>query len=303
MGRMLDALTQAVGEGERLAEEAPSQTPQLQLIAEDEEDEGMPFIEVGERGKAVEAPHRAPAAPSLQPQPPRPVALAEPAARAVAFQSCWTPALATPAVARDVVAFHQADHPVSRQYRALLAQVAPPHAEGAARVLLFTSLTPAAGVTTTLLNLAVTAAAVEGREVVAVEVNLRRPALSERLGLSAGPGLQEVLAGSAALEAALRSTPQQRLQVIAAGRAGPRSGALTVDALRWLTAWLQQRFDLIFLDGPSWEERPEAAALVAAAESVLLVLEETEASRPEVQAAARAIARLGGRLGGLLVRQ
>lgn len=336
MGRMLEALKRAeihdVG-----AEAATSAAPQLQIVTADDPGEEMPYIEVGGRGKAIEAspgllivtggPPVAQrqanaqgiataiaasppaslefscgttAAPSLQPPAPRAPSLAEQGPMPVAFQPC--PAVPGPSlrVAPEVIAFHQPDHEVSKLYRALLARIVPAPAESAGHVLLFTALAPAAGVTTALLNLAVSACAAAGREVVAVDVNLQRPALAGRLGLTAGPGLRDLLAGSAALEQALRRTAQEHLHALTAGAAA-RGGTLSAEAVRWVVAWLRERFDLVFLDGPTWAEGAEMAALVGAADRVLLVLDQGDVTDPKIRAATRTLARMGGQFGGLLV--
>src|SRR5262249_56767763 len=118
---------------------------------------------------------------------------------------------------------HQPDHPVSGQYRALLAQVVPPPDGSAGSVLLFTALAPGAGVTTALLNLAVCAAA-DGRDVVVVDANLRRPALAARLGVVAAAGLREIPAGSAAPGQGVRRTAPARPARPAPGRGGGPGG-------------------------------------------------------------------------------
>src|SRR5947208_4304994 len=136
-------------------------------------------------------------------------------------------------MAPEVIAYHQPEHEVSKQYRALLGQILTEPADEAGRVLLFTALGPAAGVTTALLNLAVSACAAEARAVVVVDANLRRPGLAARVGLPAAPGLSDLLAGSAALEQAVRATAQERLYVVTAGAAPARAAALSVEAVCW----------------------------------------------------------------------
>jgi Mrp family chromosome partitioning ATPase len=298
MGRTLDALrqaeTQPVDQPEAMAVDAP----QLQVVTGEEPAEEMPYIEVGGRGKVVEGSPDVLAAPAVRPATRAP-ALAAQGPLAVAFRPC--PAVPTPAprMAAEVIAYHQPEHEVSKQYRALLSQVLPEPGGETGRALLFTGLTPGAGVTTALLNLAVSACAAERREVVVVDANLQRPALAGRVGVAAGPGLRDLLAGSAALDQAVRGTLQERLHVLTGGSG--QAGSLSAEAVRWVVAWLRQRFELVFLDGPAWDAGAELAALVAAADRVLLVLDHADIERRDVRAAMRGITQLGGQLGGLLV--
>jgi succinoglycan biosynthesis transport protein ExoP len=263
------------------------------VVPADEPAEEMPYIEVGGKGKAVEG------SPSVLAAPARAPALAPHSPLTVAFQPC-RPAPA-PHMAPEVIAYHKPGHAVSKQYRALLGQILPEPADEAGRVLLFTALAPAAGASTALLNLAVSACTAQARAVVVVDTNLRRPGLAARVGLPAAPGLSDLLAGSAALEQVVRATAQERLHVLTAGSAPVRAAALSAEAVRWVIAWLRQRFALVFLDGPAWKEDADLAALVGASDRVLLVLEQADTDRPEVRAASRAIAGMGGQLGGLIV--
>jgi Mrp family chromosome partitioning ATPase len=300
MGRMLEVLRHA--DAETNPTETPPETaadgPQLQVVAADEPAEEMPYIEVGGKGKPVEGSPSVLAAPAPRTAARAP-ALALHGPLTVAFRPCL-PATA-PRMAPEVIAYHQPEHEVSKQYRALLGQVLPEPAGEAGRVVLLTALAPAAGVTTALLNLAVSACAAQARAVVIVDTNLRRPGLAARVGLPAAPGLSELLAGSAALEQVVRATAQERLHVFTAGSAPARAAGLSAEAVGWVIAWLRQRFDLVLLDGPAWKGDADLAALVGAADRVLLVLEQADTERPEVRAATRALARLGGQMGGLLV--
>ena len=301
MGRMLEALKQATTEANPPETLPTASVPQLQVITADDADEAMPFIEVGGKGRAVEGSPDVLAAPALRPIAARAPALAPQSPLSVAFHPGRCPAVSAPRMAGEIIAFHQPDHEVSQQYRALLGQILPETADEAGRVLLFTAIGPAAGVTTALLNLAVSASATRGREVVVVDANLRRPGVAARVGLTAGPGLRDLLVGSAALEQVVRGTVQEHLHVLTAGAAPTRTTGLNSEAVHWLAAWLRQRFDLIFLDGPTCDGNAELAALMGAADRVLLVLDQADTDRPDVRAATRAIARMGGQLGGLLV--
>ena len=88
---------------------------------------------------------------------------------------------------------------------------------------------------------------------------------------------------------------------LTAGAGAGREGGLTGEATRWVATWLRRRFDLVFVDGPAWEGGVEMAGLVGSSDRVLLVLDQQDTAQPEVRAATRTIARMGGQLGGLLV--
>jgi Mrp family chromosome partitioning ATPase len=318
MTKILETLKQADAKSHQpgAAVGEPLPAPEESAALEEKGTEEMPFIEVGGKGRPLDGspavlasvtvsllPAEAvpPKAPRLQ-SPPLPIPVfSEPAPLSVAFR----PRSAPPAPRRpapEVIAFHQPEHPVSAQYRALLGQLlADPGEES--RVLLFTALAPGAGATTALLNLAVCACQGGTRRVVLLDANLARPALAARLGLASRPNVQEVLVGQVALEQALQTALPQ-LHVLAA--APPDVGVLpllTPEAVRWIVRWLKERYDVVLVDGPVWEERPELAALASASDAVYLVLPEPHGYPVQVRAVAQAIARQGGRLGGFLHTQ
>ncbi len=293
MGRMLDTLKRA----DWPSVEPPSPPAVLAAGGEETPVEEMPFIEVGGSGPRVEAspsvwitnPGRVPAEPpavakpALQTPTPRTVMLTPRPPLSVALQSTLPAALPRPRLAAEIIAFHEPEHAVSRQYRDLLAAILA-EVGGDGRALLFTALTPGAGASTAVLNLAVCAAADPRRQVIVVDANLQRPVLAKRLGLAAGPGLQEVLSGTAALEQVIQTTAQERLHALAAGAGTGRQTLLSGAASDWVLRWLRERYDLVLLDGAPWQQGGPLADLAAGADAVYLVLAEGQAEQPAVRA-------------------
>lgn len=232
----------------------------------------MPFIEVGP-DRSVEGsadvlafrPVAPPAAVAAKPVAPAPDAL-----QAVSFRPWPGAAKSSVGIAPEVIAFHNPGHPFASQYRDLLAALLTASAARGTPTLFFTGSAAGSGTTTVVLNLAVTAVR-QGRRVVLVDANPRRPAVAARLSLCDRPGLSDVLAGTATLDEALQETEQPGLSALTSG--GPAGSApRAAETYRSLLRQLRQRFDLVLVDGPHWDGRPEVTAPGAACDAAFLVL-------------------------------
>ena len=311
MGRVLDALRQAeaphVGPGRcpQPPAEAPAPAP---LLAEAGPEAEIPFIEVGPRKSLEASPSVLACTPSalLAAGRAAPAPAPEPAAAApgtVAFRALGRPAAPCRShIAPEVVTFHAPQQPVSAQYRDLLAAVAAAGPGGRQVALLFVPGLLAAEATPVVLNLAVTAARQGRRGVLAVDGNLRRPGVAWRLGLPEAPGLREVLGGAVTLDEALQETEQPNLLALTAGApAGGVGPRFVAETMRSLLRQLRQRFDLVLVDGPRWDGRPDAALLAAACDAVYLVLPEKDAESPEADELLQALPAQGARLAGCVL--
>jgi Mrp family chromosome partitioning ATPase len=315
MGKMMDALHQGRS---RRNPAGPGATKLAALWPEEEGEAGaasgeeeMPFIEVGgphEPGEKVLP--VAPPALTLKPQDSPPLLTAPPVVSVdglmtVRFQPLPVTRM-TPTVlaqfAAELIAFHQPDHAISSQYRdlatCLMAQtpMKQPH------VLLFTGSAPGTGTTTVLLNTAITLARQNLRRVVVVDAHLRRAAVAGRLGLSEAPGLRDVLNGRLPVEEAVRATSLPGLMALTAGTAdGVPSARLAGSAMRSLLKKLQEQYDLVLIDAPHWDGRPEIVALGCACDAVYLCLSETEENAPETAELLQVIPEQGAALRGCIL--
>ena len=101
--------------------------------------------------------------------------------------------------------------PAYEAYQALAVNISYLASKQPARAIVVTSAVPGEGKSTTAANLAVTLAQLD-RSVCLVDLNLVAPALHQVFGLADGAGISEVLAGSASLEAATRTTSISNLR-------------------------------------------------------------------------------------------
>src|SRR5262249_17900147 len=110
--------------------------------------------------------------------------------------------------------------------------------------------------------------------------------------------------GIASLEQALQETGQPNLLALTAGEAGTiAAGRHVGDSVRHILGQLRERFDLVLVDAPCWDDRPDLVALVTACDAVYLVLPDREANAPEAHDLLRMIPHQGAPLRGCILTQ
>ncbi len=316
MGRMADILKSAerrpAGGAALPASAVPTPSPAPPWA---ESDETVPFIEIG--GPREPALRLIPSPPLPPPEPspaagePEPEPDGQPGGGGddgsgppglftIRFQPVLSGRLPGRGVASELIAYHQPHHPVSAQYRALAAEIMAQLPGHQPRAILFTSAGAGAGTSTVLLNLAITLAHQEDTRVAVVDAHFDRPALAQRLGLTAGPGLREALIRQTPLSWCVQETAQPNLVVLPAGRpATPRTDA----ALAPLLEHLRERHDWVLVDAAPWGDGPEVAELAEGSDAAYLVLRHTEAGTPAALALQEAMLERTGRLRGCVVTQ
>ncbi len=207
-----------------------------------------------------------------------------------------------PRLAPELIAYHCPEHSASIRYAEILETLSAAAPAKHAPAFYFTSALSGAGTTTVLLNLAITAARQGRQRVVVVDANLRRPGIAERLRIAEGPGLREVLCGTTPLNDALQETVQINLFALTTGSKRPDSGLrLIAGTMRSVLRDLRRSFDLVLVDGPRWDGRPDIVAIGVACDAVYVVTPETEAEAPQVDQLIQVISEQGARLGGCVL--
>jgi MinD-like ATPase involved in chromosome partitioning or flagellar assembly len=143
-------------------------------------------------------------------------------------------------------------------------------------VLLLVAAKPSVGATTVSINLGVTVARQESTRAILVDANFAQPDLAGRLGLSATPGLRDVIARQNPLSWSMQETMQPNLSALTAGRedAPPASDLIPI------VEQLRSRNDWIILDGGPWDQR--LVPLADACDAVYLVHAENDAGSKEL---------------------
>jgi succinoglycan biosynthesis transport protein ExoP len=158
---------------------------------------------------------------------------------------------------------------LSEHFRQIRSQVIKRMAQGGHKSLLVVSASPGSGSSSVAINLAFAIGATDQR-VLLIDANFRRPTIHKTLGLSEGPGLANVLDGSATLaNAAQHSGP---IAVLTAGSADKRVvERLATEPMSALLRDAGAAYDVILVDAAPTMVAGDAMTLANRCDSVLMV--------------------------------
>ena len=152
------------------------------------------------------------------------------------------------------------------------------------RVVGVTSSCSGEGKSTTALNLAYMLAQAN-EHVLLIEADMRLPTIARRLGLSATPGLSNVLAGLQDLFGVLQKTDiQENLYFISAGDIPPNpSELLGSKSMHAMMESLAGSFDFVILDLPPVTEVSDALVASRVADGMVVVVRQNYANRRAIK--------------------
>ena len=139
--------------------------------------------------------------------------------------------------------------------------------------LLVSSPLPAEGKTMTAANVAVVLAQ-QGKAVLLVDADLRKPGLDREFGIAGTPGLSDLLSGGAGEECVIHKIEGvANLSIVAAGSSPAMTAEmLGSDRMRAIMESWRERYDYVILDTPPIIAATDAVRLSKEVDSVLLVI-------------------------------
>ena len=176
---------------------------------------------------------------------------------------------------RQLEAAAESGSPFSEAVRGLRTSLLLSKSGAPPKVVLVTSSVPGEGKSTLSKSLAAMVAK-QGKRVLLVEADLRRPRMQQHLDLVNPGGLSVVLAtpedGENGLGASLRPNELPTLTLLPAGPVPPDPAELLDSArMRCLIQVWRTQFDLVILDGPPALPVTDALALAGMADTTILV--------------------------------
>jgi capsular exopolysaccharide synthesis family protein len=155
-------------------------------------------------------------------------------------------------LSESLVPFFEKSSLVTEQYRALRTRLLSANPNYEHRIIAITSAVPKEGKSVTTLNLGCILAEIRHLRVLVVDGDFRRSSLAHMLNQPNGPGLADVLDGTARYEEVLRDTPIPNLKFIPAGSTHHRSAAelLTAASTSAMFRRMQNEFHYTVVDTP-----------------------------------------------------
>ncbi|WP_143961797.1 GumC family protein [Litoribacter populi] len=146
-----------------------------------------------------------------------------------------------------------AEHPrslVSESFRSLRSALFYIASEKKCKTILVTSSVSGEGKTFVALNLA-SAMALSGKKTCLIGMDLRKPKVSQYMGVSNKKGLSSLLVGTATGDEVVQATKYDNLYIVPSGPVPPNPAELLLkDKLKGFLDGLKEQFDVIVLDTP-----------------------------------------------------
>jgi succinoglycan biosynthesis transport protein ExoP len=201
-----------------------------------------------------------------------------------------------------VLAYTRPNSEMAEAYRALRTSILLSLPDAPPKIIFVTSPLPQDGKTTTSINSAIVMAQ-EGRRVLLVDADLRRPSISKRLGIASRAGLTTVLAGNTPPESVILPSPQlPNLFLMPSGPIPPCPSELLSSAhmKRLLVEW-REMFDHVIIDSLPVLAFTDAVRLSVEADAVLLVIRSSHTSKGALRRASALLAQVKANVLGLVV--
>ena len=193
---------------------------------------------------------------------------------------------------------------ISEAFRSLRTSVLFSSSDNEIRTIMLTSGGPGEGKTTVAINLAVTMAH-EGKKVLLLDCDLRRPTLHKVFDMKEKLGLSNLLVDhSIEIDQAIHETEVDNLDIILCGPIPPNpSELLGSKRMQEIISLFEEKYDRVIFDSPPSISLADAAVLGRAVDGVLLVVDSKTTARGKAQKSVKALSEVGANLIGVALNR
>ena len=173
---------------------------------------------------------------------------------------------------RKLIAKLNPKSPISEQYRTIRTNIQFASADGELRSFMVTSASPGEGKSTTAANLAIVFAQ-QGKRVLLVDSDLRKPTMHYTFRVTNTVGLTNVLTRQASLVEAVQATDIEKLDLLSSGPIPPNPAELLSSRMmEQMLAEAYKQYDLVIFDSPPVLAVTDAQVLANQCQGTVLVV-------------------------------
>ncbi|CAN7711432.1 CpsD/CapB family tyrosine-protein kinase [Paenibacillus sp. LjRoot153] len=190
---------------------------------------------------------------------------------------------------------------VSESYRTLRTNIQFSSIDRIMKTILVTSAQPGEGKSTTAANLSV-AYAQEGKKVLIVDADLRKPTIHHYFGKSNRYGLTSAIVNRTQFDEFISETSIENLFLITSGPIPPNPSELLMS--QKMTAFLEEmaaRFDVIIIDSPPTLAVADAQILATKCDGVVMVISDGKVKRDMARKAIHNLERVQAKILGVVL--
>jgi capsular exopolysaccharide synthesis family protein len=203
--------------------------------------------------------------------------------------------------AADLAAADRGEGPIAEAYRLVRTNLQFVSVDTHPRVLMVTSAEQGDGKTTTAIQLAQVLTRA-GRRVLLVEADLRRPRVTDYMGLIGGAGLTNILTRTAEIEDLLQPVGDGTLTVLAAGPIPPNpSELLASGAMRDFLTTVASSWDMVVVDAAPLLPVADSGGLATLVDGVILVARWGRTAEDDLRRSTEMLDRAAARLLGCVL--
>ena len=192
--------------------------------------------------------------------------------------------------------------PVSESFRTLRTNVQYASVDHSMQTILVTSPEPSEGKTTVLTNLAVVFAQ-NGKQVIAIDADLRMPHLHKAIGVANRNGLSSVFVQPIEnLNSVIQKTAFKNLSIINSGDLPPNpSELLGSQKMTAILNQLKEKFDLLLIDSPPTLAVTDPLVLIPNIDGVILVVRPGKTRTADAKQAVESLRRINANILGVVI--
>ncbi|EOV9526560.1 CpsD/CapB family tyrosine-protein kinase [Bacillus cytotoxicus] len=202
---------------------------------------------------------------------------------------------------KQLVTYRQPKSNISEQYRNIRTNIEFTSVDHQIRSIIFTSASPGEGKTITAANLAVVFGQ-QGKKVLLIDANLRKPTLQSLFAVHTSNGLTNVLSGKVKCMQCIQKTEVENVYLMPSGPTPPNPAELlgyhTMDEV------LQEgyeMFDIILIDTPPVLAVTDAQILANKCDGIVLVVRSGMTAKEKVVKAKQILDKVSGKLLGVIL--